>query len=272
MHYSEEQWKQLHKVLLEILEYVDIICKQNNLQYLLIGGTALGARRHGGFIPWDDDVDIGVPRGDYERLLMILKTKKDGYKIQDETTEKKYFCPFAKLRKNGTVFKEKISIGLYEDNGIYIDIFPIDTLSEVSSLNTKIKLYKIKILNHALRFRYCRELYCSSEKASTFKHWILYIPFIFFSRDYLMKKLVNNMTSQNNREKHYAANLAGTNKLEKEIMEYDVFFPTKELEFEGKKYPCPNQIDQYLKKLYGNFIELPPMEKRRTHEPIELKF
>ena len=77
MHYSEEQWKQLHKVLLEILEYVDIICKQNNLQYLLIGGTALGARRHGGFIPWDDDVDIGVPRGDYERLLMILKTKKD---------------------------------------------------------------------------------------------------------------------------------------------------------------------------------------------------
>lgn len=74
------------------------------------------------------------------------------------------------------------------------------------------------------------------------------------------EKACNNMTSQNNREKHYAANLAGTNKLEKEIMEYDVFFPTKELEFEGKKYPCPNQIDQYLKKLYGNFMELPPME------------
>ena len=269
---STSMTKEIQEKELTMLLYFKEFCDKHNLRFYLCGGGLIGAIRHNGFIPWDDDVDIGVPRGDYERLLMILKTKKDGYKIQDETTEKKYFCPFAKLRKNGTVFKEKISIGLYEDNGIYIDIFPIDTLSEVSSLNTKIKLYKIKILNHALRFRYCRELYCSSEKVSTFKHWILYIPFIFFSRDYLMKKLVNNMTSQNNREKHYAANLAGTNKLEKEIMEYDVFFPTKELEFEGKKYPCPNQIDQYLKKLYGNFMELPPMEKRRTHEPIELKF
>ena len=140
MDYSEERLKKLHLILLELLEYVDSICKQNNLQYLLIGGTALGARRHRGFIPWDDDIDIGLPREDYEKLLGILKSRNDGYSVQDETNEDNYFCPFAKLRKNGTIFCEKISQGLYKNNGIYIDIFPIDTMNDCSSMLARINL------------------------------------------------------------------------------------------------------------------------------------
>lgn len=272
MNYSKEQLEQLQQILLEILKYVDSVCKQNNLHYLLIGGTALGARRHNVFIPWDDDVDIGLPREDYEKLLTILKKKKDGYSIQDETTEKNYFCPFAKLRKDGTIFKEKISHGLYKNNGIYIDIFPIDTLSSCSSVDAKITLGKVKILNYVLRYRYCRELYCSGTKLRSLLNWIAYIPFVFLSRDYLIKKLKNNMVHQNKKAKRYAANLAGTNKIEKEIMTYDTFFPVKEYEFEGDMYPCPNQMDQYLRNLYGDFMVLPPLEKRKTHEPLELKF
>ena len=269
MEYGEKI-EELHKTLLEMLEYIDDICEQNRLQYLLVGGSALGAKRHSGFIPWDDDIDIGLPRKDYDKLISLLKEREGKYSIQDEHNENKYFCPFVKLRKNGTVFKEKISIGLYENNGIYIDIFPIDTLEECYSLKTKICLLKIKLLNHALRFRYCRSAYRKSIVVYI-KNWIIYIPFFAYSRNTLLRKLRKSMVAQNEKEQKYAANLAGTNKLEKEIMEYGVFFPTKRLEFEGRFFPCPNDIDKYLTNLYGNYMELPPESERRTHEPLELK-
>ena len=272
MYYTDEKLRQLQNALVEILEYVKRVCEQNDLQYLLIGGTALGAKRHEGFVPWDDDIDIGLPRSDYEKLVTILRKQNNGYILQDEYNEPNYFCPFVKVRKEGTIFKEKISVGLYKNNGIYIDVFPIDTLSSRSSLKTIISMWNIKLLNHALRFRYCRSIYNRGAMLSKLKDWVLYIPFALIPRDCLLNMLKKNMTAQNKEEKKYAANFAGTNKIEKEIMDYSTFFPVREIMFEGHLYPCPRDIDVYLRNLYGDFMKLPPIEKRKTHEPLELKF
>lgn len=99
---------QLHKTLVEILDYVVKICEENGLQYFVAYGSALGAYRHEGFIPWDDDIDIVLPRKDYEKLAKILKeSNNEKYFYQDETNEKNYFLLFAKVRKNGTKFVER---------------------------------------------------------------------------------------------------------------------------------------------------------------------
>lgn len=99
----------LHLTLVEILDYVCKICDENNLQYFIAYGTALGAYRHQGFIPWDDDIDIALPRNDYEKLINILKKDNSGkYSCQNETNEKNYFLIFSKIRKNGTIFIERI--------------------------------------------------------------------------------------------------------------------------------------------------------------------
>ena len=116
----------LHETLLEILDYVVSVCEENGLQYVLVYGTALGAYRHKGFIPWDDDLDIALPRKDYEKLIEIMKkSEQKKYLIQNESNEKRYYLPFSKVRKAGTLFAESIAQGMYSNNGIFIDIFPL---------------------------------------------------------------------------------------------------------------------------------------------------
>lgn len=105
----ENYLEKLHVTLVEILDYVCKICEENNLQYFLVYGNALGAYRHQGFIPWDDDIDIALPRNDYEKLINILKqTDSKKYSYQNEINEKNYFLIFSKIRKNETIFIERV--------------------------------------------------------------------------------------------------------------------------------------------------------------------
>lgn len=111
--------------MLEMLTYIDGVCVQHDIPYWLSSGTLLGAVRHGGFIPWDDDVDIELLRRDYKRLLRVLRTEKEGrYRLQTHSTDNGYFFPFAKLRDMHSVLRENDDIDLgFAYRGIYIDIF-----------------------------------------------------------------------------------------------------------------------------------------------------
>ena len=114
--------------MLEMLTYIDGVCVQHDIPYWLSSGTLLGAVRHGGFIPWDDDVDIELLRRDYKRLLRVLRTEKEGrYRLQTHSTDNGYFFPFAKLRDMHSVLRENDDIDLgFAYRGIYIDIFPLE--------------------------------------------------------------------------------------------------------------------------------------------------
>src|SRR5690554_4415622 len=124
---DQKTLKKLHNVQIEILNQIVKICNQNKLTYFLIGGTLLGAIRHKGFIPWDDDLDIAMPRKDYEKFLELCQGYLgDEYYLHCSKTDPKYWLPFAKVRKNNTIFEEKSIQTINSHKGIYVDIFPLD--------------------------------------------------------------------------------------------------------------------------------------------------
>lgn len=269
MDYSIDE---LHKTLVEILDFVVDICETNNFSYCLLYGTALGAFRHNGFIPWDDDLDIGMPREDYEKLKQyFINNRSDKYILQNNSNEKKWFLTFSKVRKNNTIFIESMSDKLYGNNGVYIDVFPLDYVDKKDRV-FNIKRKKINHLKHVLKIKSCPSLYL--KKRGYLKYIvdkILCFPFILFKNDILLTMLDKQMISKLKLEDStYIAQYDESS--EASVMEKDIYFPFSKCVFEGKEYNVPNKIEEYLRRQYGDgFMELPPLENRITHEPIKVK-
>ena len=148
----------------EILDEIVRICEANQLSYYLIGGTLLGAVRHKGFIPWDDDLDIVMPRTDYDQFckLCINGALREEYYLHSIETDPEYWLIFAKVRKNNTLFNEKNIACIEAPKGIYVDIFPLDEANTVAGLGKRIRTKTIKWLSEAiyrrrgLQFEYSR--------------------------------------------------------------------------------------------------------------------
>lgn len=274
MDYSQEMLDKLHATLLDILEYTDSICKENGIEYFLNCGSVLGAVRHKGFIPWDDDIDIMLPRDSYEKLLTVIRNNKDTrYSIQNETNEKNYYLLFSKIRKNGTVFLEMDSEGLYENNGIYVDVFPLDFSDEIESFSFRINEFRIRLIQHGLKFRYCKNMYKRTRGRMRYLlSFFVAAPYMMINKDYLINKANRLMKSRNNKDHNYVISYSGIYGIKKEAMPINVYYPVTQAEFEGKKYPVCNDVDAYLRNYYGDYMKLPPEEKRHTHLPLELRF
>ena len=272
-HTKNLKLDQLHETLIEILDYVSMICVENELTYFLVYGTALGAYRHKGFIPWDDDVDIAMPREDYERLLEILQTNKNSkYEIQNERNEDKYFLSFAKVRKNGTVFIESIAEDIYKNNGVYIDIFPLDYVGNKDSIAFKMKKKLINYIKHILKFNSCKQLFKSKEsKIEYVCDLILSSPARFLTNKQMLKILNTLMIGNVSKEKaKYLAQYDEST--DAAVMPYDVYFPPQKIKFGNKFYYAPNNLDAYLKNQYGEtYMQIPGPEDRHTHQPIKLE-
>lgn len=265
--------KKLHETLIEILDYVVSICEKNNLQYCLVYGSALGAYRHHGFIPWDDDMDIAMPRDDYEKFLEIMeKQENERYSIQNEKNEENYFLSFSKVRKNGTIFVESIVEEKYHNNGIYIDIFPLDFIKNYDG-KAKRNRKRINYIKHVLKIQGCPKLYRKKEGnvrfiidcTISFPAWIV-------SNKKLLSILNNWMVIPISFDQaNYIAQYDESS--EAAVMEKSIYFPLGECEFNGKMYKVPGNICEYLRRQYGeDYMKLPPIEKRVTHNPIKLKF
>lgn len=266
--------KKLHDALQEILDYVADVCEKNGLTYFLVYGTALGAHRHNGFIPWDDDIDIAMPRDDYEKFIEIMQKETDGsYELQNEDNEENYFLSFAKIRKNNTVFIESIAEDIYKNNGIYIDIFPLDYVKKPASFGYKLRKIWIKYLKHTLKVASCKELY--KQKRNRLVYWfecVISIPAMIMPKNKLVKKLNRVMAGASTKEQathiaQYDSDNAGL------LMPYSYYFPAQKHLYEGKMYNIPNEIENYLRLNYGDtYMELPPKEKQQTHQPLKLVF
>lgn len=258
----------LHEVEQEILDEIDRICRKNKLSYQLSGGTLLGAVRHKGFIPWDDDIDITMIREDYDKFIKIAQLElKDEYFIQCYETDDCYF-PFIKIRKNNTLLDEKEISHLDCNKGIFVDIFPFEKINNPNSKVLKIKAVLIKNIWETILVK--KGVFKTYKET---RHPIFSRILGIFSYNYLKNIQTALMKSANVKEGEYLCALCGGYNYKKDIHKYSEMMPAKEIEFEKKKYYSYKNPDHYLTNLYGkNYMELPPKEKRVNHAPENIIF
>ena len=244
--------KQHQQALLVLLREFDRICKYLNIPYVLFSGTLLGAVRHGGFIPWDDDVDVLMMREDYDRFLTQADAVIDREKffLQKEFSEH-WPLFFSKLRLNGTTCLEKYHPRDPQiHQGVYIDLFPCDVACR-SALGRKLQFYASKVIVAQSLWR--RGYETVSGKKKFFMHICRLLPKTPFLR------MARGKNSQSEMVHTF---LAAASKYEKNIYARELFDQVEEAIFEGDLYPIPARYDEILRILYGDYMQLPPPEER----------
>ena len=260
---DEEISKELRKVQISILDEVVRICNDNGLRYCLTGGTCLGAVRHKGFIPWDDDIDIIMPRADFSRFIEITTKNNDSDFFLDYfMTNSKYGRCFAKYCKKNSLFIEPNGL----QQAIYVDIFVQDKVPGPEyTANSKMPIF-IHKLDAVTTVR--REGLVGRDLKTRIIYWLTrWIPI-----RWIFKWETKLMTRFENTDAKYYLNYGSCYDLLKETIPISDYEPYAQLEFEGKKYNVPCNWHLYLSRIYGDYMTLPPVEKRVTHYPQFISF
>ncbi len=266
-----EKYRKIQLIELEMLKELARICKKYNLKFYLCGGTLLGGVRHEGFIPWDDDLDVYLPREDYDRFAKIVDSELDSRMFyQDWFKEKGYPYNFAKIRMNGTKFVQNELIQCNMHHGIFIDIFPLDNVPDDKTEREK-HLKKVTKLKTLLSISYM-----SLKKGGSLRSIPECIAIIlvkaFFSQQGIHKKLENEILKYNEIDCANFAQKTGMNAI-KEVYPKAWFKNTEYVDFEKTKMPSPSCINEYLTYFYGDYMTPPPSnEWGQTHPIKELDF
>lgn len=254
---------EIKSIQLHILKEVDAICRENNIKYFLTGGTLLGAIRHGGYIPWDDDIDIALLRPEYDKLIEALKKCSDKNSIHILTSDNNpnHIWPFAKVIHEDTIVYE-----LGVELGVNIDIFPIDSLFDdrkkcerfINRINFIRKFINLKLLENVDRKGLFKRIIITS-----LRKVIKPIPIIYF-----VKKVEKILSRLRHNDSKYVAAVVGAWG-SKEIILRESISETIMHKFENGEYPIPVGYDHILSSLYGDYMQLPPIEKRKSHHLYE---
>lgn len=258
---NEESLKKIKEISLEgLLKFKDI-CEKHNLKYSLAYGTMIGAVRHGGFIPWDDDIDLWMPRDDYEKFLKI-QYEDDEWKLLSYKNEKKYLFSYAKFcHKNSKIIPSRFCSGLIY--GTSIDIFPLDNIDYKKSLEFKTKISNI----------YNKYKILAGGKRGIFTLIKRMIKKIYFFYQSMVKgpyfeqiKNVENEVCATRDNKYVSCIFTPVPMtIEKEKMNN-----YKTINFENNSFLIFDNYDSILTKIYGDYMKLPPIEKRITHHTFSL--
>ena len=263
MEPTKEQLAQLKQLELDMLQAFVEVCRQLGLTYYLLGGTLLGAVRHKGFIPWDDDIDVGMPRKDYEIFIKEGQALLPKHLfIQNLQSDPEYPMCFTKIRNSNTAFIESSIAHLHINHGVFIDVFPLDFYPEKKSiqkcLQCKKKIYELRV----------GRLY-RSRKRKSFKSNLLSVFALI-----CCPSLKNTIAK---REKMYKdvmasqllANYGGAWG-NKEIVPEEWYGEGTTVMFEGLNVLAPAQYHNWLTQVYGDYMQLPPEEKRVGHHYVDV--
>lgn len=254
-----------HKQL-ELMKTIHSICENLEIKYYIIGGTLLGAIRHGGFIPWDADIDIAMRRNDYERFRKYWENNpSENYFYDHYTTDPHHTSPHAllRLRKTHVVMKHKATQLKPLCDGVYVDIFPLD-FAPFTEKQQKRQMKRIKWIRKLI---YHKAGYVFGEKTSQGKRIMKKIvcgilsPLSF---TFLNNKLDNIMRMYNRCDSGLLVSMASHYSYWKQLMPEEIYGVPQELDYEDTKLMAPQEPIEYLKRIYGDYMKLPPEEKRYT--------
>lgn len=251
----------------ELLKYFDSVCRDNNINYSMCGGSLLGTIRHQGFIPWDDDIDVCLIRDQYDKLISILSETSSDYYLQNHNKNNTVH-PFAKLVDKRTSLKSTLFFSADSVGGVYIDIFPIDNMpcDEHKAINFKeecqldYKKYHRSIFpNYASNYNLVK---------AVIKLLLLFPLFVYLRLSISPKNRLNNLVSKMKKFNSEDTGCKGyvlSRYVEKECYPSYIFDSYTDATFEGLKVKIMCDYDVYLQKLYGDYMIVPPKEKRVQH-------
>lgn len=249
---------ELRNIQLDLLQRTAEFCEENGIRYFLCGGTLIGAIRHKGFIPWDDDIDIAMPRQDYDRFIKTFNKSENYYQVVNLDINPDYAYCFAKVYDNRTIMKELHYPG--DSFGVFIDVFPADGVNNVSQIRKIMMLHK----------------FLNTKRANYYNRTIVKKIINTFGKLLLLPFSAHQIaTWMDNEARRYAlgsvpmagviANPLGVG----EMVDKSVFDSEVYREFEGREYRVPIGYDAWLRSVYGDYMQLPPEEHRVTHHTFK---
>lgn len=259
--------KEVQDLLLSLMKEMHTYLGEKNIRYYLLGGSALGAVRHGGFIPWDDDIDIGMFRDDYEKFLSVCGDFNPGYEIVNYRNAKQCDFCLTRIYFPGTMIDDKSISATKLDKRLYFDIFPLDNVpdneAERSALEKAIKKRKKLIADSYVRDygNSATVLFAKRLRA------MCIAPF----RGTLLKKCDRMMQTYRNDNTEYVCSICSQYSFSKQAMPKEYYGEPRLHAFEDAEFFVPEQTDKYLSHLYGaDYMKIPPENKRRKGHDIYL--
>ena len=275
--YDTETLKHLQQVELMILkDFVDT-SEANNIRYFGFGGTAIGALRHKGFIPWDDDIDVCLPAEDFNKLLDIYdKEWSEKYSIMNTERDINYPFPTTRIMLKGTQFCEEALAPLPLDLGIFLDVYCFDNVSDDekeyqkqafdawfwSHMRILVDVPRPVILADGIKGKLLKAAVTMGRGVCKLLHLST-------------QKMYEREQEARNRFAHVKTKrIAYLHDTDRFVNTYpvDEVFPVDKLDFDGIQVAFPNQNDKFLRMLYGDYMQMPPVEKRKNHYPARLDF
>lgn len=259
------QLKHLQKVILSIAKDIDALCRKNDIDYYLLGGSAIGAIRHKGFIPWDDDLDIIMDSANYDKFLQVCNEQLDQEKYYIQEGLKDWPLYFSKVKLKGTILEEPE--GFVENEcmrGIYVDVFRMDNVPS----NPLLARWQYFCAKYYLCYQLSQRTYSSA----SFKKRLMIalsspckIPIIRNFIRYQVEKY-------NNRDSEYLGFFYGRTRFKSAVVKKKIFGTPTRVPFEDTSLPVAEHYHEYLTQVFGDYMTLPPVEKRVGLHLISVDF
>ena len=249
-----EDIHELRQIQMGILDEVHRFCEAHSLRYFLSSGTLIGAVRHKGYIPWDDDIDIYMPRKDYEQFLMTYHDESGRFKAIDPQREVHYYYTFAKVIDQRTLMVEDETVG-YEI-GVFMDIFPVDYVTD--DLQERERVFRQKKLLY--KIRRCKISNGNPLHSRLAYLCYKYLPITVKQLNRRIRRLI--VLEESTRT---VCNMTEAGPKMKGCFPAEDIASSVDIEFEGKLYKTMVGYKDYLERTYGDYMTLPPVEQRVTH-------
>lgn len=275
--YEPEVLEKLHALLTEMLGDFQMVCDKYGLEYFALYGTAIGAVRHKGFIPWDDDLDIGMERHDFEKFMEVAEKELGGsYRVASARTDPLYTSTVVKLQLKDTIFISGISRDMDFEQCVFIDIFPLDAVAPTRTDAAR-QLHKTVFFDRLMYLRgtaypiipYNGLKGEAAQAVCSFAHFLLKLFHV--SPKFLFRCFEKEAERYNSGKCTYLA-VFGLPTALRYVFKRESMYPLKEVPFETGVIHLASNNDATLRMEYGDYMQLPPEDQRVNHCPYILKF